>query len=195
MQGHRGPPPSAPLLSLGDLAESSYCPSPILWPRPGPTLVGMEKAGWPGPCLVSTHFLHLLNQSPGTFPAHPQGQPRVEGWVPLRPEMSVKYHEPPQAGTKENFPAGWGQASAVGTLQRSTSCPVPRLVFHPTPSRDEAPGNVVPRSHSLFLPTGTQLEKLMESMRNDIASHPPVEGSYAPRRGEFCIAKFVDGEW
>uniref|UniRef100_A0AC11CUV5 Staphylococcal nuclease and tudor domain containing 1 n=1 Tax=Ovis aries TaxID=9940 RepID=A0AC11CUV5_SHEEP len=43
--------------------------------------------------------------------------------------------------------------------------------------------------------TGTQLEKLMESMRNDIASHPPVEGSYDPRRGEFCIAKFVDGEW
>uniref|UniRef100_A0A8C7AA35 Staphylococcal nuclease domain-containing protein n=1 Tax=Neovison vison TaxID=452646 RepID=A0A8C7AA35_NEOVI len=42
---------------------------------------------------------------------------------------------------------------------------------------------------------GTQLEKLMENMRNDIASHPPVEGSYAPRRGEFCIAKFVDGEW
>lgn len=43
--------------------------------------------------------------------------------------------------------------------------------------------------------TGTQLEKMMENMRNDIASHPPVEGSYAPRRGEFCIAKFVDGEW
>nr|XP_036879412.1 staphylococcal nuclease domain-containing protein 1 isoform X2 [Manis javanica] len=43
--------------------------------------------------------------------------------------------------------------------------------------------------------TGTQLEKLMENMRNDITSHPPVEGSYAPRRGEFCIAKFEDGEW
>ncbi|KAM5302432.1 staphylococcal nuclease domain-containing protein 1 [Glossophaga mutica] len=43
--------------------------------------------------------------------------------------------------------------------------------------------------------TGTQLEKLMENMRNDVASHPPVEGSYVPRRGEFCIAKFVDGEW
>ncbi|KFO29313.1 hypothetical protein H920_09260 [Fukomys damarensis] len=43
--------------------------------------------------------------------------------------------------------------------------------------------------------TGTQLEKLMENMRNDISSHPPVEGSYAPRRGDFCIAKFVDGEW
>lgn len=35
----------------------------------------------------------------------------------------------------------------------------------------------------------------MENMRNDIASHPPVEGSYAPRRGEFCIAKFEDGDW
>lgn len=43
--------------------------------------------------------------------------------------------------------------------------------------------------------TGTQLEKLMENMRSDISSHPPVEGAYAPRRGEFCIAKFVDGEW
>nr|XP_021512255.1 staphylococcal nuclease domain-containing protein 1 [Meriones unguiculatus]XP_021512256.1 staphylococcal nuclease domain-containing protein 1 [Meriones unguiculatus] len=43
--------------------------------------------------------------------------------------------------------------------------------------------------------TGTQLEKLMENMRNDISNHPPVEGSYAPRRGDFCIAKFVDGEW
>lgn len=83
----------------------------------------------------------------------------------------------------------------MGTLQQSTSFPLPRLIFHPAPSRDEAPGNVAPRSHSLFLPTGTQLEKLMENMRNDIASHPPVEGSYAPRRGEFCIAKFVDGEW
>lgn len=35
----------------------------------------------------------------------------------------------------------------------------------------------------------------MENMRSDISSHPPVEGAYAPRRGEFCIAKFVDGEW
>uniref|UniRef100_A0A8C5QMV6 Staphylococcal nuclease domain-containing protein n=1 Tax=Leptobrachium leishanense TaxID=445787 RepID=A0A8C5QMV6_9ANUR len=43
--------------------------------------------------------------------------------------------------------------------------------------------------------TGTQLEKLMESMRSEIASSPPLEGSYAPRRGDYCIAKFVDGEW
>uniref|UniRef100_A0A4W3GYI4 Tudor domain-containing protein n=1 Tax=Callorhinchus milii TaxID=7868 RepID=A0A4W3GYI4_CALMI len=43
--------------------------------------------------------------------------------------------------------------------------------------------------------TGTQLEKLMENMRSEIASYPPVEGAYMPRRGDFCIAKFVDGEW
>ncbi|KAG8138591.1 hypothetical protein E2320_004460 [Naja naja] len=43
--------------------------------------------------------------------------------------------------------------------------------------------------------TGTQLEKLMESMRGEIAACPPVEGAYTPRRGDFCIAKFVDGEW
>lgn len=52
--------------------------------------------------------------------------------------------------------------------------------------------------HQVSLPsslTGTQLEKLMENMRSDISSHPPVEGSYTPRRGDFCIAKFVDGEW
>ncbi|XP_075455394.1 staphylococcal nuclease domain-containing protein 1 isoform X2 [Ascaphus truei] len=43
--------------------------------------------------------------------------------------------------------------------------------------------------------TGTQLEKLMESMRSEIASNPPLEGSFSPRRGDYCIAKFVDGEW
>ncbi|MFT7799310.1 staphylococcal nuclease domain-containing protein 1 [Arapaima gigas] len=43
--------------------------------------------------------------------------------------------------------------------------------------------------------TGTQLENLMETMRAEIASHPPVEGSYTPRRGDYCISKFADGEW
>lgn len=53
------------------------------------------------------------------------------------------------------------------------------------------------RPDSLFppAPAGTQLEKLMESMRGEIAGCPPVEGAYTPRRGDFCIAKFVDGEW
>lgn len=44
-------------------------------------------------------------------------------------------------------------------------------------------------------PAGAQLEKLMENMRAEVGAHPPVEGSFAPRRGDFCIAKFVDGEW
>ncbi|KAL1275877.1 hypothetical protein QQF64_035500, partial [Cirrhinus molitorella] len=43
--------------------------------------------------------------------------------------------------------------------------------------------------------TGTKLEGLMESMRGEIATQPPVEGSFSPRRGDFCIAKFADGEW
>uniref|UniRef100_A0A674MI11 Staphylococcal nuclease domain-containing protein n=1 Tax=Takifugu rubripes TaxID=31033 RepID=A0A674MI11_TAKRU len=43
--------------------------------------------------------------------------------------------------------------------------------------------------------TGAQLESLMETMRAEIAAHPPVEGSYAARRGDCCIAKFADGEW
>ncbi|NWW51811.1 SND1 protein, partial [Pedionomus torquatus] len=49
-----------------------------------------------------------------------------------------------------------------------------------------------PKKHT---PAGAQLEKLMENMRTEVGNHPPVEGSYAPRRGDFCIAKFVDGEW
>uniref|UniRef100_A0A8C3V4X9 Staphylococcal nuclease domain-containing protein n=1 Tax=Catharus ustulatus TaxID=91951 RepID=A0A8C3V4X9_CATUS len=43
--------------------------------------------------------------------------------------------------------------------------------------------------------TGAQLEKLMENMRAEVGAHPPVEGAFVPRRGDFCIAKFVDGEW
>ncbi|XP_071397824.1 staphylococcal nuclease domain-containing protein 1 isoform X1 [Centroberyx affinis] len=43
--------------------------------------------------------------------------------------------------------------------------------------------------------TGGQLESLMETMRAEIAAQPPVEGSYAARRGDYCIAKFADGEW
>lgn len=42
---------------------------------------------------------------------------------------------------------------------------------------------------------GGQLESLMETMRAEIAAHPPVEGSYSARRGDYCIAKFGDGEW
>lgn len=50
-------------------------------------------------------------------------------------------------------------------------------------------------SMSASSPAGAQLESLMETMRAEIAAHPPVEGSYAGRRGDYCIAKFADGEW
>lgn len=35
----------------------------------------------------------------------------------------------------------------------------------------------------------------METMRAEIATQPPVEGAYSARRGDYCIAKFADGEW
>ncbi|MEQ2240135.1 nuclease domain-containing protein, partial [Ilyodon furcidens] len=35
----------------------------------------------------------------------------------------------------------------------------------------------------------------METMRAEIAAHPPVEGSYSPQRGDNCLAMFADGEW
>lgn len=47
----------------------------------------------------------------------------------------------------------------------------------------------------VLMSAGTKLENLMETMRAEIAAQPPVEGSFAPRRGDFCIAKFADGEW
>uniref|UniRef100_A0AAY5EUX8 Staphylococcal nuclease domain-containing protein n=1 Tax=Electrophorus electricus TaxID=8005 RepID=A0AAY5EUX8_ELEEL len=43
--------------------------------------------------------------------------------------------------------------------------------------------------------TGENLENLMETMRAELASHPPVEGAFSAHRGDHCIAKFADGEW
>ncbi|XP_066523227.1 staphylococcal nuclease domain-containing protein 1 isoform X2 [Hoplias malabaricus] len=43
--------------------------------------------------------------------------------------------------------------------------------------------------------TGAKLENLMETMRAEIAAQPPVEGAFTPHRGDYCIAKFADGEW
>nr|XP_023647180.1 staphylococcal nuclease domain-containing protein 1 [Paramormyrops kingsleyae] len=43
--------------------------------------------------------------------------------------------------------------------------------------------------------TGAQLETLMETMRAEIATQPPVEGAFTPHNGVYCISKFGDGEW
>ncbi|XP_013400394.1 staphylococcal nuclease domain-containing protein 1 [Lingula anatina] len=42
---------------------------------------------------------------------------------------------------------------------------------------------------------GPKLEKLMEQLRQDMETNPPLPGSYTPKKGDLCAAKFVDGEW
>ena len=48
---------------------------------------------------------------------------------------------------------------------------------------------------SFHKPSGPQLEKLMEQLRTDMASNPPLPGSYSPKRGDLCAAKYSDDEW
>jgi staphylococcal nuclease domain-containing protein 1 len=43
--------------------------------------------------------------------------------------------------------------------------------------------------------SGPQLEKLMEQMRSELKSNPPLLGAYTPKKGELCAAKFTDDEW
>lgn len=44
--------------------------------------------------------------------------------------------------------------------------------------------------------SGPKLELLMSKLRQELKSSPPVPGSYTPRRGDLCAAKFSeDEEW
>ncbi len=43
--------------------------------------------------------------------------------------------------------------------------------------------------------TGPQLEKLMDQLRTDMSTNPPVTGAFTPKKGDMCAAKFTDGEW
>lgn len=45
------------------------------------------------------------------------------------------------------------------------------------------------------LHTGPQLEQLMQQLRNDLATNPPIPGSFSAKKGISCIAKFTDGLW
>jgi len=49
--------------------------------------------------------------------------------------------------------------------------------------------------YAQLVDTGPQLEKLMDQLRSDLTSTPPLPGSYTPRKGDLCAAKFTDGEW
>ncbi|ESO85752.1 hypothetical protein LOTGIDRAFT_235720 [Lottia gigantea] len=43
---------------------------------------------------------------------------------------------------------------------------------------------------------GPQLEKMMEQLRNDMETNPPLPGAYKPKVGDLCAAKFsLDGQW
>lgn len=42
---------------------------------------------------------------------------------------------------------------------------------------------------------GPALEKLMDSLREEFTSNPPLSGAYTAKRSEMCAAKFVDGQW
>ncbi|CAB3411232.1 unnamed protein product [Caenorhabditis bovis] len=43
---------------------------------------------------------------------------------------------------------------------------------------------------------GARLEKMTSELRTQLSQNPPISGSYTPRRGDLCVAKFsVDGQW
>ena len=48
----------------------------------------------------------------------------------------------------------------------------------------------------ILLPfTGSQLEKLMDDLHNELSTSPPLPGSYTARKGDLCAALFVDNNW
>ena len=45
------------------------------------------------------------------------------------------------------------------------------------------------------LTDGAALEKLMETMREEFVTNPPLSGAYQPKKNDQCAAKFVDDQW
>lgn len=123
--------------------------------------------------------------SPGTPPV-----PRIDDTTAPAPP-STHGCSPPGVGGRLYF-GGMRMLDFGGQPPKSScpGCPPP----HRNPSAGSWGGSGWSGAGS-SPSTGAQLEKLMENMRTEVGNHPPVEGSYAPRRGDFCIAKFVDGEW
>merc|ERR1711936_80786 len=42
---------------------------------------------------------------------------------------------------------------------------------------------------------GPALEKLMDSLREEFTTNPPLAGAYQPKKNDLCAAKFVDDQW
>ncbi|KAJ8315336.1 hypothetical protein KUTeg_007486 [Tegillarca granosa] len=50
--------------------------------------------------------------------------------------------------------------------------------------------------YAQYVDNGPQLEKLMEQLRLEMETNPPLPGSYTPKRGDMCAAKFsADDQW
>ncbi|XP_038049256.1 staphylococcal nuclease domain-containing protein 1-like [Patiria miniata] len=49
--------------------------------------------------------------------------------------------------------------------------------------------------YAQLVESGKQFEKFMEQLRAEIAAAPPLPGAFTPKKGDVCVAKFVDGEW
>ena len=43
--------------------------------------------------------------------------------------------------------------------------------------------------------TASQLEQLMADLHSELSSNPPLPGSFAPKKGDLCAARFVDDNW
>ncbi|MBO8666613.1 hypothetical protein INO76_16430, partial [Staphylococcus aureus] len=57
---------------------------------------------------------------------------------------------------------------------------------------------VSPELHVYVQPVseGPKLESLTDNLRKHFDSNPPIAGSYSPKRGETCAAKFKeDQQW
>lgn len=47
-----------------------------------------------------------------------------------------------------------------------------------------------------YFHSGPQLEKMMDELRKEMESNPPLPGAYTPKRGDLCASKFSgDSQW
>jgi len=51
------------------------------------------------------------------------------------------------------------------------------------------------RFYACNISDGPALETLMENLRTEFVTNPPLAGAYTPKKGDICAAKFVDDQW
>lgn len=51
-------------------------------------------------------------------------------------------------------------------------------------------------SHSVYCWSGPKLEQLMEELRTEMSTNPPLPGAYTPKKGDICAARYSeDKQW